>query len=338
MKKILQILVGCAVSGLMLYVVFKGMNVGELEASLVQVHWWPVIPFVALFFVHHILRAMRWRLLLPDLDGPRPRLRQLFDSTVLGSLASFLLPLRIGEFVRPFLLSRWSEYSFATCFVSVVIERFFDLSAVLVTFAVIAPGLASLPPWASNGAAALGLLAGCILFFILGGVLIPGPVRRLVDTCVRPLPSKLAAIVHRFSNDLLTGAAVIHTPMRLLGVLVFTAGVWAATYLQFYALLFMFPYEKSIVLSFALGVFVALAVAVPSAPGFFGVFHVGCVAALALFAYPPTASQAYAIITHALTYLVYVVVGFALMLVHGLTLSDLKGAPRSIEGSEAKSA
>src|SRR4051812_2718918 len=116
MKKIIQLIIGCAVSGLMLYLVFRDVNLDDLLSNLLMVHWWPVIPFVGLFFTHHILRAMRWRYLLPDSTGPRPSLRQLFDSTILGNLATFLLPFRIGEFIRPLLLSRWSEYSFASCF------------------------------------------------------------------------------------------------------------------------------------------------------------------------------------------------------------------------------
>jgi uncharacterized membrane protein YbhN (UPF0104 family) len=89
----------------------------------------------------------------------------------------------------------------------------------------------------------------------------------------------------------------------------------------------MFPHEQqSFLLSVTLCVFVSLAVALPSAPGFVGVFQMGCVAAAALFAYPLAAAQLYSIIIHIVSFLVVVVVGFWILAIHDLTLFELKRA------------
>ena len=69
-------------------------------------------------------------------QGEQVPLRRLFDAFMVGVFATFLLPFRAGEFVRPYYLKRYSHYSFLTCFVSVVVERFFDLATVLLGFAV----------------------------------------------------------------------------------------------------------------------------------------------------------------------------------------------------------
>lgn len=326
MKKAVQLLIGCLVSAAMLFMAFRGVDTEALGASLLQAKWWPAVPFVLLFCTHHVFRAMRWRLLLPCLVGPRPTLRQLFDATILGNLATFLLPFRVGEFVRPLLLSRWSSYAFGTSFVSVVIERFFDLSAVLLSFACIAPWLPSLPPFAVGGAKALGVIALAILLFITVGSILPKQMKALVDLVLRPLPGGIASVLGKFAGDLLEGAAVLKGPWQLLGIVILTSAVWATAYLQFYALLFMFPHETSLLISVTLGVFVALAVALPSAPGFVGVFQAGCVAAFALFHYPESSAKAFSLLAHALTYLVYLVIGFALLAIHGLSLSELKVA------------
>jgi uncharacterized membrane protein YbhN (UPF0104 family) len=81
-------------------------------------------------------------------------------------------------------------------------------------------------------------------------------------------------------------------------------------------------------------VFVALAIALPSAPGFVGVFQVGCVAAFNLFSYPISDAQVFSIIVHAITYALFISIGFWLIAIHNLNLLELK---RAAENREAAS-
>jgi uncharacterized protein (TIRG00374 family) len=327
MKKLVQLLIGCSISAVMLYMAFKDLDIAQLKENIATIQWWPFAPFLALFGSHFYLRAIRWRLLLPPPQRELASLRKLFDSMMLGNLGTYLLPFRLGEFIRPLVLSRWSEYSFASSFISVVIERFFDLSAVLITFAIVVPMLPELPGWASLGAYSLGTLALALLLFLVLGCLFPVFIRSLVAVAVKPFPERLARLGTRFLGDLLDGAAVIRTPTRLAAIVALTGAIWLTSFLQFYSLLFMFPHEQqSFLLSVTLCVFVSLAVALPSAPGFVGVFQMGCVAAAALFAYPIAAAQLYSIIAHLLTFLLVVVIGFWVLAIHDLTLFELKKA------------
>jgi glycosyltransferase 2 family protein len=327
MKKMAQLAVGCSVSAVMMYMAFKDLDIGQLQNNISQLALWPILPFVALFIVHYYLRSIRWRLLLPSPQGNAVELRKLFDSMMVGNLATFLLPFRLGEFIRPLMLTRLSEYSFASSFISVVIERFFDLSAVLISFAIVIPLLPELPPWATVAAYSLGALALCLLLFLVFGCLFPKFIRSMVEIFVQPLPDKVGAFVSRFLGDLLTGAAVIATPSRLIAIVGLTVLIWISSFLQFYDLLFMFPQEqRSFLLGVTLCVFVSLAVALPSAPGFVGVFQMGCVAAAALFAYSVSAAQLYSILVHLLTFVLVIGMGFWVLAVHDLNLFELKKA------------
>lgn len=326
MKRGLQLVVGCAVSALMLYLVFGDSNLNELQASFDRIVWWPVLPFILLFGAHYLLRSLRWRYLLPNPQSESPSLRYLFDSIILGNLASCLLPFRLGEFIRPLVFARWTEYSFGAAFISVVIERFFDLSTVLVSFFIIVQLLPDLPEWLHLAAYSLGAMSLALLMFLVGGCLFPKLINRIVEICVRPLPNKIAGFIQRFAADLINGAAVIKTPSRLLMILFLTTLVWLTAYLQFQAILWMFPFNQSFLLSVALGVFVALAIALPSAPGFVGVFQIGCVAAASLFAYPESDAKVYSLVAHGLTYLMMIIIGFWLLAIHDLNLFELKKA------------
>jgi uncharacterized protein (TIRG00374 family) len=327
MKKLVQLLVGCSISAIMMYMAFKDLDIAQLKDNLSKIAWWPLLPYIGIMFAHFYLRSLRWRFLLPPPQGELPGLRKLFDSMMVGNLSSYLLPFRLGEFVRPLVLSRWSEYSFASSFISVVIERFFDLSAVLISFAIVVPMLPELPGWATIGAYSLGTVAVALLSFLVLGCLFPVLIRSLVEFAVKPLPEGLGRFASRFSGDLLDGAAVIKTPARLAAIIALTVLVWVTSFLQFYAILFMFPHEQhSLLLSVTLCVFVSLAVALPSAPGFVGVFQMGCIAAASLFAYPLAAAQLYSIIIHLLSFLFVIGLGFWVLTIHDLTLFELKRA------------
>jgi uncharacterized protein (TIRG00374 family) len=334
MKKGVQLVVGCAVSALMLYLVFGDSNMAELQASFDRIVWWPVIPFVLLFAAHYVLRSLRWRYLLPQPRQQTPTIRHLFDSIILGNLASCLLPFRLGEFIRPLVFTRWTEYSFGAAFISVVIERFFDLSTVLVSFFIIVQLLPDLPEWLHVAAYSLGAMSLALLLFLVGGCLFPRLINRIVEIFVTPLPQGLAQALQRFAADLVNGAAVIKTPSRLLMIIFLTILVWLTAYLQFQAVLWMFPFNQSFLLSVALGVFVALAIALPSAPGFVGVFQIGCVAAASLFAYPESDAKVYSLVVHGLTYLIMIIVGFWLLAIHDLNLFELKKAAEKGGGAD----
>jgi uncharacterized membrane protein YbhN (UPF0104 family) len=140
------------------------------------------------------------------------------------------------------------------------------------------------------------------------------------------LPTSIAKPLEGFLFDLIEGAAVMRTPGRIVTILGLTAVVWFSTFLQFYVMLYLFPYHQSMLFAVTLTVFVALAVALPSAPGFIGVFQAGCVAAGTLFSYPQEAAVVYSLMIHVLSYLLFLVLGFWLLTVHDLSLFELKKA------------
>ena len=72
---------------------------------------------------------------------------------------------------------------------------------------------------------------------------------------------------------------------------------------------------------------ICLGVSVPSAPGYFGVFHVACQKAMQLLGASPVQGQAVAIVMHGYQWLSTVIAGFVSLSFEGLSLSDIKTAP-----------
>lgn len=325
-----QILVGFGVSVALIVWLIWAIEWPKVWTALLTVHYVYLIPATALIAAHFVVRGLRWRLLLPNsTGGERVPLPVLVDAILVGAFATFILPLRAGEFVRPLLLSRRSEYSFGTAFASVVIERFFDLAMVLVSFGLMLPHVPGVPAWVERGAQILTILAVGLFFFLCVGSVWTAGVVRFVDKCLAFAPAVAAAPLRKFVVGLLQGTVVLKSPRRLGGILLLTALVWGSSYALCGLYLWLFDIPASAAFSVAIGVIIALAVAAPSAPGFIGVYQTACVAAFALFGLNQEEAIAYSLVSHAHQYLFFVLYGITSMMRHNISLRDLQGARSS---------
>ncbi len=298
----------------------------QLGQEFAKVSLWPLIPLTLAVIVQLALRAARWRYLLPE--SKDLKYSALFDSLMIGNMATFLLPLRAGEFIRPLVLVRDGRYTFATAFASVIVERFFDLSAVLLTFGLLALSLPSLPPLAVDGALALSVIAVGILLFICIGIWWPQVARTITRRGVALLPARMREPIIRFNENLLQAVAVLRSMRNLVMVLLYTTAVWISTYVGFAFGLWMFGMPADLLIGTTIGVIVALAVAAPSAPGFIGVFQTGCIAALALFGISQEFAVAYSVVLHAQQFILVVLLGALCLARQGLSFSSLnRGTP-----------
>lgn len=301
----------------------------EVGSQLADSHYWVLVPTTVVVIGHFLLRALRWRYLLPEAE--QVPVRDLFDGIMVGTFANYILPLRAGEFIRPYILSRSSSHSFSSALVSVVIERFFDLATVLLSFAVMVFFIPEVPPIVNQGASALTVVALALLAFMLVGTLMPKVAERWIDFGINFLPKKFQPGIKKFCHDFIEGAAVLAEKGRIIKVLLLTAAVWLSSYFIMYMYLFVYaapahPQAQSIWLALTLGVVVALAVAAPSAPGFIGVYQAGCIASFALFGLSIEAGTAYAILSHVYQYIFFCLYGVYYLMHGNVSLADLRGA------------
>lgn len=321
-SKTFHALLGFFISGAIIAWLYLKTDWSEVGTQLGEVNHWIFFPITAIFAFQFFLRAIRWRYLLSDAE--HIPLRSLYDSIMLGNYGNYLLPLRAGEFLRPFLLARESAKSFSSGFVSVVIERFFDLSMVLLTFGIMLLFLDQFPPFIYQGAAILSLVAIMIFAFIVLGGAIPNQLQSLADFVLGFLPEGLRKPLSGFVRDFLEGAAVLHNPKNLIGAVLFSVLVWAVTYSQFYVTLYLLNMPVSIGFSISVAVIIALGVALPSAPGFIGVIQGASVVSFAIFGYSKESAMVFSIIAHLYQYLFIIVYGFYLIFRYGVRLGDLR--------------
>ena len=305
---------------------FRDANFAEVWAETRRARPLPLVLAVGVTMLTYALRAWRWQALLAPIGNTH--FGNAFRTTVIGFAASFFLPARAGEVIRPYLLARKEGLNPAAAFATIILERLLDTATVLLLFALfvftVADGvvtadraqLAHVKFW--GGAAAGAAVAGLLFMFILAGH--PERLGRLAGRVERVLPERFARMVANFVEAFAQGLAVMRQPARL-GIallqsfplwLSIAAGIWL-TSIAFHITL---PYPGS----FLVMTLLVVGVAVPT-PGAIGGFHVAYqVAVQTFFGASPDRAAGAAIVLHAISFVPVSLLGIVFMAREGLTL------------------
>src|SRR5262249_26113787 len=129
LQNALRLIVALAVSGVSFYYATQGTDWGRVGDEVRRAHVGWCLAVIAVSIGCHTLRAQRWRWLLRPVG--RVPLWPAMAATFLGFGANAVLPLRLGELIRPAFLSRRVGIPFSPTLSSIVIERIFDTLLVI---------------------------------------------------------------------------------------------------------------------------------------------------------------------------------------------------------------
>jgi len=325
-RKFVTLIFGVALSIGILWYLSASLNWSEVIVLLKKVDLFYVLIWCLIFVLAVLLRSYRWGLLFPSKE--KLPFLALYDALNIGNLASMILPLRAGEFLRPLFFSRWTSVPFGKAFASVVIERVFDVCGMFLVFFLFVYGYSDIPPLVSLGAQALGSIALIIALGMLLAYWRPNFVEKLVDFGInligKVLPSKFTLAISQLARDFISGLKGIENSFQLFSICFITSIVWLLYALSFQVAVIALGESGTITIGAVSCVFVGLFIAAPSAPGFFGTFHAGCVAALTgVFAYPEEFSFAFAILAHSLQVISTILIGLLSLFFRGLNFSSL---------------
>lgn len=325
-RKFVTLIFGIALSIGILWFLSASLNWTEVYLILKEVDISYVLIWCLIFILAVLLRSYRWGLLFPTKE--KLPFLALYDASNIGNLASMILPLRAGEFLRPLFFSRWTSVPFGRAFASVVIERVFDVCGMFLIFFIFVYGYSDIPHLVNIGAQALGSIALIIAVGMFFAYWKPILVEKLVDFGVgllgKVLPRKFTLAISQLAKDFIAGLKGIENSFQLLTICFLTSILWLLYALSFQVAVIALGESASFAIGAVSCVFVGLFIAAPSAPGFFGTFHAGCVAALSVvFAYPDEFSFAFAILAHSLQVISTISIGLLSLFFRGLNFSSL---------------
>ena len=276
------------------------------------------------------MRALRWQYLLAPI-GPT-HFSTAFQTTVMGFAASFLLPARAGEVLRPYLLARREQLPPTAAFATIILERLLDLVTVLLLFGVfvvvVDPATIAGDPAlyarvkAGGLAAAAASIAGLGVFFALAGH--PERLGRWALKVERVLPPKLAQTVAAFVESFAQGLAVMRQPMRLLVSLGLSFPLWLSIAAGIWTTSRAFHMTFDYVGSFLVMTLLVVGVAMPT-PGQVGGFHAMYkIAVMTFFGVPEATAVGAAIVLHAVSFVPVTILGLLFMAREGLSLGRMR--------------
>lgn len=307
----------------LLWLFVRNLDGEELRRAFASAHLGLLALAVVITLQTYLIRAWRWQALLSPLG--RVRFGPAFRTTIIGFTATFLLPARVGEVLRPYLLARQERLSVSATFATIILERVLDLTAVLLLFAAALPFLrldVGTQTRLAGVVAAGAALAGLVAMFVLAGH--PERVGQWVDWFSRWLPARAAAAVGAFARKFAEGLAVMREPRLLIVSLAWSLTLWISICLGIWLVSRAFGLSVPFTGAFLIVMYLVVGVAMPT-PGGAGGFHLAYQYAVTTY-FGATVAQASAaaIVLHLVSFVPVAVLGLVFMWQDGLTLGGLR--------------
>lgn len=317
-----KIWLGLTVSGVFIYFSLRGVDFDILLKGLREANYGFMVPAIFLLLLLMLLRSLRWGVILSPLG--KVDQKTLFPITCIGYMAIALIPMRLGEIVRPFLISnKKKEIPLTSSLATVLVERVLDaltLAAVLLGVLLVLP----LPDWLITlGAVVLGVSLILVAAIVLSAFKTDAAIR-VVSPIFKILPIRLNTKVISLLRSFSDGFKVATDPKRFGYILLLTLLIWTTAGAAVY---FLFPVSNlQLPLAGALTVLVLtdLAIVLPAAPGFVGNFHFAGILALAFFDVGRTEALAFTTIYHVLGVGINIILGLVFLPFENTSLKEIK--------------
>lgn len=287
-----KLLLGLAVSGVCLVLLLWNIEWGSFWRALEGADYWWLGPAVLTVGVDLWIKVVKWQMLLLP-TGKVSRTSLLYSMSV-GYLVNTVLPGRLGELARTYMLARMERVSPVAVLSTVALDRILDVVAVALLLAVVLP-TADLPWWVAQS----GLMVGA------GGVAVLGVCTLLAYPRWRGLllralavppafPGK--ALMEKWAEALCLGMEGLKGVGPLARIAAATAAVWIVTVLTAYFAQLAFHLQAPFWAAALVVAMTNLGMVVPSSPGYVGVYHYLVVLALGAFAVEREVALGYAVV------------------------------------------
>lgn len=329
MSKYVRILGGVALTSFFLWLALRNVDIAAVRTALRHASYGFLIPAVLCSLIGYVLRTRRWGgILATTKQIPFGR---LFPVLMAGFAANNLLPARIGEFVRAYLLGRTEGVNPSLALATIVVERVCDG---LTLIALMAMTLLCFPipvadPKLQTVELAAAIIFGLATLALLALLFFPRPILAVVRVCLRPVPERLAGRVTGLLDAFIAGLDALRRPAAVARIAGLSLLVWLCEGGAFACVLLAFPLGLArgewVAATAFLLVFVNLGIMIPAAPGYIGTYQFFATLALGAFAVAEAPALALSLVAHALQYTLVTGVGL-------LGLWRLGFSPRALGG------
>ena len=291
-------LIAFALAGVLLYFSLRGINWSQVWAVLKRADLGLVAINLLILSWSLFLRAYRWRILLQSQKAVP--IADAFWATSAGYFGNNFLPARAGELVRTMMISASSGLGRMFVLTTALTERLADAITLVLISSVVLLTLPVKPGWFDRAAKPFALIGICGALAILVIPRLEPLWHRLLRKC--PIPEGICNKLIAALEQINIGLRTFHDPTRVLGFFSLTMVIWfsdaAATLVGMRALGLTTTLAIALLLITGLG----LGSALPSTPGYVGIYQFVAISVLVPFGFSKTNAIAYILLAQALQY------------------------------------
>jgi len=328
-KKTLSILVVIIITVLALVYALWDVDFPKLKQVLAEGDYWVVLPINGLLFLFFWLKAIRWSAILRPIG--RFTTLQVTPSMMIGFAGNNVLPGRIGEFMRTVVFARRYKKPMTSVLISIVVERLFDVIAVLVLYELAIVMLGDVPASLQIGAWLIGLLLAGILLVIILTLWRSDSVLSLWDKVSFWLPDGLQIWIRGAINNGIIALSSLKSPGLVAVLLVSSLLKWGLNCVIIWYSLEAYGSVVAMEITAILLAVLSLASAVPNAPGFVGATQVAFVFALRPFGISEEIAFAASVLYLVSQWIPVTVIGACYFVVGGLEVSEVRREVEEVE-------
>lgn len=317
-----RVTLGTLISIVFLVLAVKDVPLRDVAQALARVNYGWILLCVVGMLAQSWLRAVRWRILYyPEQKGLR--LLQMFGIVQIGQMLNVVVPWRVGEIARIYLMGEIEKRSKTQTLATLGVEKFFDTLMLLLILFIIPPFMA-LPNWLEGPREGL-IVTAVGLFSALVGLLIFR--KRLIAALSKfhlPWSKKSLGEILQLALGTLD---VFKRWDLTLYLQIFSMIIWGIGILINYLVYLAMSLQLPWISAFLLMAVLLVGNIVPSSPGKLGVFQALCIATLALFDVDKTLGLTYGILLYLISYGTPVVVGILALWWGGVNVQHLTASP-----------
>jgi glycosyltransferase 2 family protein len=328
-KKKMLFIVGLMVSVICSWLFVRKIEWSSLGVAFSEAKYIYIFPTIIIMFVSFYIRAIRWEVLLSPIK--RVSVLNLFSASMIGFMANNVLPARLGEIIRPVMISRKEKIGVSTSLATVAIERVFDILGIIVIASLLFCFLPSdnqansqaviyqLKKWS----AIMAFFAICTIAILFLLSLYPKKAGDIFEKLLFVFPHHLRDKLVNMLHSFISGLQVFDHKIKLLWVGILSIVIWLLNAASIYVLCYSFDIGLSYAGACFVTVCIALAVALPQAPGFIGVFHIATQKSLDVFGVGLSSAQSFAILLWAVSVIPVTVTGLLFLWREGISFGEI---------------
>jgi uncharacterized protein (TIRG00374 family) len=298
--------------------VFHDIDFNEFTAHLTTIAWWGVALGIACDILSYLCQGYRWKMLLRA-TGELPVIRAT-QAIYVGLFTNEIVPLRVGEIIRMFLVSRWLRVEFMAILPSYMVERMLDG-----IWLAIAVGLAALfvplPHDLIVGEEVLG-----VIILVLTAAFAIAVVRKGKTLGERaPATGKRRfGFLSRLVTEMAGGLAKIGLSRDFLRAALGSSGILVFQMLAFWLIMVAMGIPLTVWQGAVALLIVHMGTAIPNAPSNVGSYQFFTVVALALFRVDKTTAASFSVVAFVLLTIPLWLIGIVAVRKTGMSFSALR--------------